>query len=102
MQTQRNSEDMNIPTLAVVITGFSVSLLLVIILLQVWFYNADTAERDAKWRPDPVLSALLNQYDNDLHNPAGINPRISGNVRRIPIDDAIEETVKRYSSATRK
>ena len=96
------AEDINIPLLVVVIMGFAVSLIFIIIVLQIWFYNADIAERDAKWRPDPVLSAVLHQYDNDLHNPAGINPRIPDNVRRIPIDDAIEETVKRYAQGVDK
>jgi len=91
------TEDINIPLLTVVIAGFAVSLLLIIIFLQVWFYHVDSAERNAKWRPDPVLTAALNQYDNDLNNPAGINPRVPGKVRRIPVDDAIETTVKRYA-----
>jgi len=92
----QQAQDINIPLLAVAVAGFAISLLLIIIILQVWFYHAEVAERDAKWRPDPVLTAVLNQYDNDLHNPAGPNPRIP-NGHRIPIDDAIDATVKRYA-----
>ncbi|MCL2640526.1 MAG: hypothetical protein FWD53_06760 [Phycisphaerales bacterium] len=99
MQTQPSqpqAQDINIPLLAVAIAVFAISLLLIIIILQVWFYHAETTERATKWRPDPALTTLLNQYDNDLHNPASPNPRIP-NARRIPIDDAIEATVKRYA-----
>ncbi|MCL2645953.1 MAG: hypothetical protein FWD61_02985 [Phycisphaerales bacterium] len=95
------TEDINIPLLAVVIAGFAASLLLIILFLQVWFYNMDSAERDAKWRHDPILTAAFNQYNNDLYDPAGLNPRIP-NVRRIPIDDAIAATVKRYAQGEGK
>jgi hypothetical protein len=99
------AEDINIPLVAVCVLGFAVFLVVTIVSLQAWFYNADNAEHDAKWRPDSALTVALDQYQHDLHDPAGPNTRLAPEgsnaggaaIRRTSIDDAIAATVKDYA-----
>lgn len=101
------SEDINIPLVTIAVAFFAVFLAVVIVGLQAWFYSYAEAEHIAKQvpqgAPGTLLGGQLAQCEHELHDPPGWNDRTgygqAKGIRRIPIESAINATIKTYAAA---
>ena len=100
------TDDINIPLVAVSVAFFAVLMLVLVLGLQAWFYNADNAERTAKTipqgTPGTALGDMLANQHAELYGDKGAaNPRMGKDSKavRIPISDAMDAVVKQYATA---
>jgi hypothetical protein len=100
------TDDINIPLVAVSVAFFAILMLVLVLGLQAWFYNADNAERAAKMIPQgapgtPLGDMLANQRAELYGDKGSVNPRMGKDSKavRIPINDAMDDVVKQYATA---
>lgn len=100
------SEDINIPLVALMVGFFAVLLLITVFALQAWFYNAQHAETIAKQVDQGASGTPLGDVLSSAHTDL-YSKEVTWNDRkevkphtqvRIPIDRAIDLTVQSYAS----
>jgi hypothetical protein len=102
------TDDINIPMVAVFVAFFAVLLAVTITGLQAWFYNYQAAERAAKTAPqdDPSteLGAILHEQRAELTTPGLARPApgatgaaTQNRPNRVPIDQAMADVVAAYA-----
>ncbi len=100
------TDDINIPLVAVSVAFFAVLMLVLVLGLQAWFYNADRAERAAKMvdqgAPGTELGDMLLKQRAELYvEKPTVNDRMGKDSKamRIPMDQAMDLVVKQYAAA---
>jgi hypothetical protein len=100
------TDDINIPLVAVSVAFFAVLMLVLVIGIQAWFYNVDTAERERKILPQGSAGTALgdmlaNQRAELYGNKGEVNSQMGKDSKavRIPITDAMDAVVKQYATA---
>ncbi len=102
------TDDINIPMVAVSVAFFGVLLLVTIFAVEAWVYHYDTAERAAKQVPQydtrTELGQMVETQKSELNDPAGPNAEFpkADKVTRMPISDAMNAVVKQYAAAQGK
>jgi hypothetical protein len=84
-------DDINIHMVASSVAVAAILLLVLVVALQAWFYNAEAAETAAKTRPPEDLVALRAAHGRQLRETAWVQQPT--NIARIPIDRAMQMVI---------
>jgi hypothetical protein len=110
------TDDINIPMVAIFVVFFAVLLSVVIISLQAWFYGYQESERAQKLEsqesPRTALGSMLQEQRAEIHDaglvraPAATGPAPATNAAatnntprksRVPIDEAMKLVINEYA-----